>query len=246
MSNVKCQMSNVIGIIFITFIFCTLSIISLAGEQKKLPYKTIEEAVRASGGIYSKIRSSKGADNFVKTVIRDKQIKCNSMEIREDLEISCALSNNINAHYNYIGKKGEQIGFIVTAQNFVPAVKIFDANGKVDFYLNEKKLKHLRINKTLSYSGTYQFQIYDSGMNFSNEGQPFTVMLLSDKSNLIPDIRKDSLVENKKYSINNLLINNQSTNNRTFLVKAYLLTIHKDRPCSRFVISCKISLAGLS
>jgi len=64
-------------------------------------------------------------------------LPCTSMDIMPNVMISCRLSVNKDAYYYYEGQKGEKVTITVSAPNFIPEIDISDANGKMDFHLNE-------------------------------------------------------------------------------------------------------------
>jgi len=175
-------------------------------------------------------------DNFLQTVFdqgltnNERSGNCWSMNIKPGIKISCALSVNKDAYYYYKGQKGEKVTITVSAQNFIPEIRIMDANGEMDFYLNEQKQNPFTVTKTLPYSGEYTFEVRSSYYSKAKEGEPFTIILTSDKSNVQPDIRKDNLVEGKKYSVYELN-QNQSTTSRKFLVDAYVIDIYEPPYC---------------
>ncbi len=213
--------------------YSTVSVTAL----EKLPYNTIEEAVRASGGTYGVIDTNNpdSAKNFVETIYEqgltnsDGKGECTSMNIRPGIKISCALSANRDAYYSYEGKKGEKVTLIVSASSFVPNITIIDANDDVEHYGNEQKSNSFKITKSLPYTGQYGFEVW--GGDTSRQGEPFTVNLISDKSHVQPDIRKDTLVAGQKYSVK-LLNFNQSTSSRKFIVEAYVSYIYESPGCS--------------
>lgn len=93
----------------------------------------------------------------------------------------------------------------------------------------------------MPYSGKYTFEVKTRYYTETKEGEIFTIRLTSNKSNVQPDIRKDNLVEGRKYSVYELN-QNQSTTSRKFLVDAYVINIYKEPPCPPEVYSCPISL----
>lgn len=238
----------------ITF-FALFFVVMIFGYAPKIfavavaPYNSVEEAVRASGGTYGTIDTTNpdAANNFVQTIVdqgltnSDGSGECTSMNIRPGVKISCALSVNKDAYYHYEGKKGEKVTVTVSATNFVPEIDISDANGGMEFFDNKQKQNFLTVTKTLSYTGKYTFEVKTRYNSETKEREPFTVSLTSDKSNIQPDIRRDLLVEGKKYSIYELN-QNQSTTARKFFVDAYVLSIYKAPECPPKAYSCKISL----
>ena len=111
----------------------------------------------------------------------------------------------------------------------------------MEFHLNEQKQNSLTVNRTLPYSGKYTFEVKTRYYTETKVGEIFTIRLASDKSNLQPDIRKDNLIEGKKYSVYELN-QNQSTSSRKFLVDAYVINVYKEPPCPPEAYSCPISL----
>ena len=152
------------------------------------------------------------------------------MNIRPGIKISCALSANRDAYYYYEGKKGEKITFTVSASSFISNITIVDANNDVEHYGNEQKSNSFKIVKSLPYTGQYGFQVW--GGDNSRQGEPFTVNLTSDTSQVQPDIRKDTLVAGQKYSVYELLNFSQATSSRKFIVEAYVSYIYKGSQCS--------------
>lgn len=212
------------------------------------PFTTIEQAVICSGGTYGVIDTNNpdAANNFVQTVFdqgltNNEGGDCWSMNIRPGIKISCALSVNKDAYYYYEGKKGEKVTVTVSAKNFVPEIYISDANGSMEFPDNKQKQNSLFVTKILSYTGEYTFEVKTRYYSETKEGEPFTINLTSDKSNVQPDIRKDNLVAGRKYSIEDLS-QNQSTTARKFFVNAYVKYIYKAPYCPPEAY-CRISIS---
>ena len=237
-------------IIIFTFLINYTSVFA-ANPSCTTPFKTVEEAVICSGGTYGVINTNDpdATNNFVQTVFdqgltnNDGSGNCWSMNIRPSIKISCGLSVNKDAYYYYEGKKGEKVTITVSAKNFTPEIDISDANGTMEFFDNKQKQNFLTVTKTLPYTGKYTFEVKTRYYTETNEGEPFTVNLTSDKTNTQPDIRKDNLVAGKKYSVYELLNFNQSKVTRNFLTDAFVTNIYKEPYCPSDAYSCPISLS---
>ena len=212
------------------------------------PYKTIEQAVICSGGTYGVIDTSDSSStsNFVDTIFdngltaTDGNGSCTSMNIRPSIKFSCKLSINKDAYYYYNGQKGEVVNVTVSADNFIPEMDISDANGGMEFYDNKQKQKFITITKVLPYTGKYTFEVKTRYYTETKEDEPFKIILTSNKSNIQPDIRKDNLIEDQKYSIYELN-QNQSKTKRKFLVDGYITNIYKEPACPPEAYSCPLS-----
>jgi hypothetical protein len=244
-----------IGVILITaavFFWSNASVMAVIPSCTQ-PFTTIEQAVICSGGTYGVIDTSNpdSVNNFVDTIFDngltavDDGSDCTSMNIRPSVKFSCKLSVNKDAYYYYQGQKGEKITVIVSAKTFLPRAEVFDANGEGESLdiNNGTDEKYLTVTRTLPYTGQYTIRITSKGNTYTQpeEENSFTIILTSDKTNIQPDIRKDNLIEGKKYSVYELN-QNQSTTSRKFLVDAQILYIYKVPPCPREVgISCPLS-----
>ncbi len=221
--------------------------------EKSLP-KTIEDAVRASGGTYGVINTNdpNAVNNFVNTVFDNgltnsdrnaitKNGNCFYAPLKPGAKISCGLDTDGTAAYFYDGEKGEQITITVWMKQYSPTISITDANGDIfSGDTHTKKDTPFTITKILPYSGNYQFEIYTQEFVQNKDiEQPFSISFTSDKTHVQPDIRKDSLIEGKKYSIADLK-ENISTTSRKFFVKAYIHKVYVEPECPRGVY-CKIS-----
>jgi len=243
---------SLFSLLFASLFISHLEIVG--AKEPSLPYRTIEEAIRASGGTYGVIDTSNpdAANNFVQTVFdqgltgSDGSKACTSMNIRTGIKIACALSVNNDAYYYYEGQKGESIKVSLNTGADGLSLSILDANNN-ELSSNNKAIinngtdgRYIGITKILPYSGKYTFQVLARGYE-KREGTTFTIGLTSDRSNVQTDLRKDVFVEGQKYTAHDLQSNNQSSVSRKFIVDADVVKIYKEPYCSKDAYSCPIS-----
>jgi hypothetical protein len=228
-SNIKISIISI-------FLFVTLGIIPLSFASSKPLPSTVRDAVLQSGGVYGIIDPANpdSARSFVDTIFSggltgsvDVLNQCSNIKIFAGVEIYCNLEKSLENWYEYSGKRGEIITIKVKANDFLPELKITDADGNADFYPNDKKI--FTIKKTLEYTGNYSIGVLSSDYEELKGSRGFTISLESDKKNLIPD-DKDNLVEYGRYTVSELNTN-LSTKQRIFDVSAYVISIYEAPFC---------------
>lgn len=218
--------------------------------------QSIEEAVVCSGGTYGVIDTSHhdSVNNFADIIVNqgltniDVGDSCQSFSVRTGVVIHCELSINNDAYYYYEGKKGEKVTVTVVSSNLHKTFDISFEDQSVGLHADNesivdynKNTKARILKSTLQYDGTYTIKVAIPGHE-NNVGEPFTIRIDSDKSGIVPDIRKDSLVEGSTYSVYELN-QNQATSSRVFDVDAYVVGIYEAPNCPPLAPTCKVSMS---
>lgn len=230
------------NIVVLIGLLCPL-LLSSAGAQE-LPYKTIEEAVRASGGTYFQIDTSNpdAAENAV-DMIFDKGLTSNDNRganpfLRSGIELHETLPQaHAMAVFSYRGRKGEHVRVHVNAEDFDPELYLLDANGK--FLGSDKNYDGssvAEISSRLTYDGLYQVQVQAKG----GRRGVFRIGIDVDDAGVIADKRGDDLIAGRTYAIREL-DKNQSVTPRRFFAEAYLIAgRQKCPPCPPEAYSCPL------
>ncbi len=228
-------------------VFLMIASVCFAADDPKLPYKTIEEAIIASGGTVAVMDTSDpdSAQSAVQAVMDRGLTASDERGLgRERAYAGLQFQGRLVRDHDlqkmtYQGHRGERLRVTVTSSDFVPELRGFlDANGawgKFDEYHEKGPVAEALIQ--CPYTGPYEFAVSSRGFNSTGYGA-FTLSVKSDKGAATGGKISDGLVTGETYTIRELNTN-QSTEERHFKVEAYYV-FKRECPSCDPLLPCKM------
>ncbi len=225
-------------IIFLAVLFAP----AWSSADDKIPYKTIEEAVLATGGTVA-VMDTKDPDSAESAAqaIMDRGLTgsddrgAGREQTYAGLQFRGRLVRDRDMKYiTYRGQRGERLRVTVRSSDFVPELRGWrDANGQWG-----EKFKDYREDGSVAeamlecpYAGIYEFAVSSRGFNSTGYGA-FILSIQSDKSAATNEVLSDNLVPGQTYTVREIK-QNQSAKEREFFLEAYCVFLKEDvcPPC---------------